>query len=133
MIVTYSPADDAPRTWEFKPRDVKAGQAELIENRSGLRFEEWALEVLAGRAKARRVLLWFLLSREHVGYRYEDTPDFAFGELTVERDYDELIEFREFVEKNSPGDEDTRAMVFAQIDADLEARIAAGDSGKARA
>lgn len=133
MIVTYTPEGEEPRSWEFKAHLVKAAAAELIENRAGLRFEEWAQEALVGRAKARRVLLWHLLTREHPGYRYEDTPDFAFGELTIQRDYDELIEHRSYIEKSPPADAEIASMVFAQLDSEIEARIAAGDSGKASA
>lgn len=125
MKVTYTPAGEAVQAWDFKPRLVRAGMAEMIEKRAGMRFEPWVNEVLAGSARARRVLLWHLMTLTHGVLRFEDTPDFAFGELEVERDLDEALAFRVDIE-NWKGDEDVRLQGLAEIDAEIEALRATG-------
>lgn len=132
MHVTYSPADGTPETWVFKPALVKAGMAEVIENRAGVRFESWVDEVLAGSVKARRVLLWHLTCVTHPHTKFEDTPDFAFGELKVDRDLDELIEWRKVIE-SFKGSEDVRTQGLAEVDDLIDAERARGgvEAGKA--
>lgn len=125
MNVTYTPAGDAPQVWHFAPKLVKAGLAEVIEKRAGLRYDEWVDAVLAGSAKARRVLLWHLITLTHGHLRFEDAPDFAMGELVVERDLDELLEFRRVVE-TWKGDEETRLRGLEEIDDEIEKAQAAG-------
>lgn len=124
MRVTYTPAGTEPQVWDFKPKLVLNSLAEVIEKRSGLRFDQWVDELLAGSAKARRVLLWHLICREHGHLKLEDV-DFAMGELTVERDLAELIEFRAVV-VDWKGDEDTRRQGLEEIDAEIAALEAAG-------
>ncbi len=115
MHVTYSPADGPTQTWEFAPRLVKAGAAEVIEKRMDQRFDEWVDAVLAGSAKARRVLLWHLLAREHPFLRFEDAPDFAMGELVVDRDLSELIEWRKVIDSYK-GSESVRQQGLDEVD-----------------
>lgn len=136
MRVTYTPADGSPpQTWAFKPDDVLSSAAELIENRSGMRYEEWKNEVLVGKAKARRVLLWHLLCRTHGLLRIEDVPDFPVGALRIDRDLDELLEHRNSMEKMKFDDPDIRVNAMAMLDAEIEAEQAraaeAGELGKA--
>lgn len=132
MIVNYAPADGEASEWEFRPRDVPASKAEMIERRAGLRFEEWANEVIAGSAKARRVLLWHLLTLKHPAVRFEDVPDFAYGELTVSHDLSELLVMRSKIEGAEIEDE-VRAMALSEIDADIDARREAGDTEPGKA
>lgn len=101
MRITYSPDDDAPRTWAYQADKVKASVAEIIEKRYGESWDQFNAGVLLGTAKARRVLLWYLLWLEHHTLRYEDTPDFAMGELKVEMTHAELLAYREQIEKSS--------------------------------
>lgn len=136
MIVKYTPEGGAPVEYEFHARRVKASVAEMIERRAGMRFEEWANEILAGSATARRVLLWHLFTREHPAIRFEDV-DFAYGELEIENNLSELLKMRAAIEASAEMDADVRAVALGQIDADITKRRDAGDeepvaeSGKA--
>lgn len=125
MNVTYTPAGDAPQVWEFNPKLVLTSMAEVIEKKAGANFEQWVDAVLSGSAKARRVLLWHLICRTHGHVRFEDVPDFAMGELVVERDLGELIEFRGVIE-SWKGDEDLRARGLEEIDGEIERAREAG-------
>lgn len=118
MRVTYAPADDAPRTWSYEADKVKTSVAEIIEKRFGEPWNSFNAAVLQGAAKARRVLLWYLMWVEHPGLRFEDTPDFAMGELTVEMTHAELVTIRDTVAKSSDPNRD-------KILAGLEGEIAA--------
>ncbi len=115
MRVTYSPADGTPQTWDFKPLLVRAAAAEVIEKRSELRYDEWIDATLAGSVKARRVLLWHLHAITYPVYKFEDTPDFAMGELVVDRDLDELIEWRKVIESYKGADK-IREQGLAEVD-----------------
>jgi hypothetical protein len=124
--VTYTPAGDAPQVFTFKPGLVRAGAAEMIETRSGMRYEQWVDAVLSGSVKARRVLLWHLLSLQHGHIRIEDI-DFAVGELIVERDLDEALAWRITVE-NWKGDPALREQGLAEADDEI-AKLRAEESG----
>jgi hypothetical protein len=68
MQVTYKPEDaevGSERVWDFDPNRIRAARAEMIEKRYGQRYSEWIKNVQAGEVRARRVLLWHLLSLEH--------------------------------------------------------------------
>lgn len=93
MFVKYRPEDSAdgdPQDWVFVAGRVKASKAEMIEKRYGKPWGMFSSAILAGEAHARRVLLWHLLSTAHPAFRWEDTPDFAMDEFTVEHSYAEL-------------------------------------------
>jgi hypothetical protein len=123
MKVTYTPAGDVKQVWDFKPALLRVAQAEMIESRSGLRYEQWVEAVFAGAAKARRVLLWHLLTLTHgAAIRVEDV-DFAVGELEIERDLAEARAFRVEIE-NWRGDLEVQRQGLAEIDAEIE-RLAA--------
>lgn len=106
MFVTYRPADGDEQKWEFDPDKVRASQAELIEKRAGVSFDTWHNQVRSGGVKARRVLLWHLICRTHHTLRYEDTPDFALGELLVEHSAQELLVLRDRLQKANLPEED---------------------------
>lgn len=98
MLVTYTPESGDAQRWEFDPKRVRASEAEAIEKRAGENWDSWLFAVQAGSMRARRVLLWHLLRREHPSLRWEDTPDFYAGELLVEHTVAELTEIRDRVE-----------------------------------
>lgn len=134
MIIKFAAENQDPRTWEFVPRKVRQSAAEMIEKRAGCGFNEWVLQVQQGHARAWKVLIWHLLCREtNYAVRWEDVPDFAMGEVDVELDLAEWIQTRE-VAATSPaiGDVDREA-ALAQIDAQIEKCLAAGQvvEGKA--
>lgn len=136
MRVTYSPADGPPQVWTFRPDDVPSSMAELIENRAGCGYEEWKQSINVGKARALRVLLWHLMCRTHGVLKFEDLVDFRMGELTIDRDLEELAEVRERLELMKFDDPEVREAAFSQLDAQIDAekaRVEAGevDSGKA--
>lgn len=94
MFVTYRPEDGTEQRWTFDPRRVRASKAEMIEKRAGEPWDAWQAAVLAGKMRARRVLLWHLLTVDHPTLRWEDVPDFYAGELLVEYSVVELAEIR---------------------------------------
>ena len=120
MIVTYHPEGGAPESWEFDPRKVRASRAEMIEKRAGESWESWLMQVQQGSMRARRVLLWHLMSMPHTTMRFEDTPDFYAGEVEVKHTAAELAEMRARV--TSAGlPEDQLAQVLAVIDMEMAA------------
>lgn len=134
MRVTFEPEGEAQRVWTFTAKSVKESRAELIENRynkgSGeepRRFAQWVEDVLEGGARARRVLVWHLLTvHEHPNLKFEDL-DFARGDLRVEFDRDELEAVRANIEASKlPAADKAEA-----LDAIDEQLAELGDEGKA--
>lgn len=126
MFVTYRPSDDAEREWEFDSSQVKASQAEPVEKSYGKTWDQFLADLMAGGMRARRHLLWMLLCREHSTLRYDDTPDFAAGELEVEMDRDELKLVRDQLAAAGQLDD----VVLAHLDKEL-ATAREGSAGKA--
>lgn len=134
MIVTFTPEDGDTQRFHFNPRKIKATQAEMIERRYGGRWNLWIDEVSLGSMTARRVLLWFLLQRQHPVFRWEDTPDFCMDELLVELDRDELTRARDAVAARADLEDELRERALAAFDEQIEKAPAAGpDRGKADA
>lgn len=131
MRVTYTPEDGDQQDWEWDPDRVRQSHAELVEKRYGRPWELFVVDVQAGNAKARRVLLWHLMCRQHHTLRYEDTPDFYMGELKVEHSLDELTEIRDRTLKaNMP--EDERQELLTALDLGITEQLAKGEEpGKA--
>lgn len=141
MIVTYKPEADPSQGWqrEFYPMRIKNSRAEMIEKRYGQRFTAWVKEIQAGESKARRVLVWHLLSLEHPTFRMEDVPDFAFGELEVDYSLDDLQKLRKEIEDSSANDAD-KSEILEQLDMEIATKLIKGtdeltveDLGKAEA
>jgi lipase chaperone LimK len=68
-------------------------ERELIEKLTGKLYAEWTQEVMRGGSRARRVLLYIMLKRQHPALRFDDV-DFAWDELTLQQskqEYDDLI------------------------------------------
>jgi hypothetical protein len=123
LHVTYTPEDGDAQEWEFDPLRIRSSQAEMIESRFGENWEAWTAGVQSGNMKARRVLLWHLLSREHPTLRYEDVPDFYAGELVVQHSVAELTRLREPIEtSNLPADK--REIILAAFDREMTDAIA---------
>lgn len=120
MFVTYRPEDGESQEWVFDPKRVKASQGEMIEKRFGGNFDQWLAALQQGNMKARRVLLWHLMSLSHPTLRYEDTPDFYAGELEVQYNVAELRELRDQVARNKQLDSEERDLILGRIDAELE-------------
>ncbi|WP_329426825.1 hypothetical protein OG339_42220 [Streptosporangium sp. NBC_01495] len=134
MFVTYSPEDGTEQRWTFDPKRVRASKAEMIEKRAGEPWDAWQAAVLAGKMRARRVLLWHLLTVDHPTLRWEDVPDFYAGELLVEYSVIELADIRGRVEKAEiPADQRDQALAaLAALITEATAREAATEpEGKA--
>jgi len=133
MHVTYKPEDGTSTEWDFDAGRVRASTAEVIEKRYGENWESWVAGVSSGNIRARRVLLWHLLTRDHPTLRYEDTPDFFADELLVQFSSAELAALRERVSKADIAAE-RRESMLAAIDletAEAVKREAESGSGKA--
>lgn len=133
MHVTYRPEDGDEQRWEFVPGRIRASQAELIEKRYGQNWEKWCADVQSGNMRARRVLLWHLLCREHHTLRFEDTPDFVADELLVEHSVTELSALKERLLKADLPEAEREQLVYA-LDLEMSEAIARGEQfeGKAR-
>lgn len=119
MYVTYTPEETGtPQRWEFDPTRVRASKAEMIEKRYGEPWDQWQAAVQQGSMKARRVLLWHLMTQDHPTMRADDVPDFLAGEVIVEHTVAELREIRERVEKATMSD-DEREPILAAIDTEI--------------
>lgn len=131
MIVTYTPKGQEPQTFEYDSGDVRAKDAELMETKSGIPWENFGLLVMQGMMKARRVLLWHLLRETHPSLRLDDV-DFAARELKVEFNAKENKELRDVVvSKSSAIPAEQREAVLAQLDADIAKAEAEEAEGKA--
>lgn len=118
MFVTYRPEGGEERRWVFDPKKVRASKAEMIEKRAGENWDAWLVSVQAGSMRARRVLLWHLLTLEHHGMRFEDTPDFYAGELVIEHSVSELLDIKDRVMKASiPAEQ--RDQIVAALDVEI--------------
>ncbi len=131
MRVTYSPEGGDEQAWEWDPDRVRQTQAEMVEKRYGKPWAQFVIDVQAGNAKSRRVLLWHLLTQQHHTLRYEDTPDFYMGELEVEHSLSELTEIRDRALKASMP-EDEREQLLTALDLGITEQLAQGEElGKA--
>lgn len=119
MIIVYSPEDGDKQQWEFTPGKVRAGEAERIEKRYGANWTEFLQGVNTGSIRARRVLLWHLIRRDHPTLRWEDTPDFYAGELSVDMSLTELVEMRERVASDKTIDAEVREQVITALTAQI--------------
>lgn len=132
MHVTYRPEDGEEQRWEFDPSKVRASKAELIEKRYGQNWDKWRADVQSGNMRARRVLLWHLLTQEHHTIRYEDTPDFAVDELLVEHSATELAAFKDRLMKADLPEADREQMLVA-LDLEISEAIARGEQLEGKA
>lgn len=132
MDITYTPEGQEPQVWSFNSGRVRTAEAEQIEARSGMKYEEWAVAIQAGSARARRVLLWHLMRRDHPRLRFEDTPDFYMDELVLEYDVAELRDLLSALDDpNADLDEKASTKARGLIEAEIEKAEARGELGKA--
>jgi hypothetical protein len=131
MFVTYKPEGEDPQRWEFDPDRIRQSRAEIIEKRYGKNWDQFRAGVQSGDSKARRVLLWHLLSLEHHTLQYGDVPDFCMGDFKVEHSRGELVMLRDRLSKaNLPDDE--REQMMTALDIEITDAIASeADLGKA--
>ncbi|WP_410676648.1 hypothetical protein [Amycolatopsis sp. cmx-4-68] len=132
MKIIYTPADGEEQRWDWDPGTVRAKDAELIETKADATWDEFQMQLLAGRMRARRVLLWFLLRKQHPMLKLDDV-DFAAGELKAEHTVAELQELREGLEDAPNVPEDRRDAALAILDKQIATQLDEGDepAGKA--
>lgn len=132
MKIIYTPADGDEQRWDWDPKAVRAKDAELIETKADATWDEFQMQLLSGRMRARRVLLWFLLRKAHPTLKLDDV-DFAAGELKAEHTVAELQELREGLEDAPQIPEDRREAALAILDKQIAAQLDEGDepAGKA--
>lgn len=94
MEVVYRPEDGDEQRWTFDPGRVRVAEGEMIQKRFSGTWADFVHGVQTGDLRARRVLLWHLLRRDHHTLRYEDTPDFFVDEVTVHYTAAELTAVR---------------------------------------
>jgi hypothetical protein len=103
LRVTYT-GGDAPQRWTFDPDAVPVSDAEQIEAAmgSGQTWDDFVRNLINATARARRVLLWYLLKRDHPEARllFSDVPDFKMGQLVIALGTAELARLREQIEEN---------------------------------
>lgn len=119
MFVIYDPEDgNKPQEWEFDPEDVLRKEAQAIEKVYGQAWEAWLNGLRTREVKARTVLLWHLMRRDHPKLRFEDVPDFRMRQMRVELGVAELRALRDTLLKTKMSD-DTREAVEAAMDRDI--------------
>ena len=124
MLVKYTPEGnpEGAREWEFDPNKVRRNRGEMIERRYGKRYSVWVTEIQAGEMSARAVLLWHLMNLEHPTFRWEDTPDFAFGELELDYAISDLQRLRREVDESAMDDE-TKEDTLKRLDLEIANRL----------
>lgn len=130
MIVIYEPADGDRQRWEWDPDRVRTSEAEICEKRYGKTWDQFKASVMQGESKARRVLLWHLMRREHHTLKFEDLPDFYTGELKVEFTTSEITVIRDRVAKAKMSESERDDMLTA-LDLQMAEAVEVAESGKA--
>jgi hypothetical protein len=132
MLVIYKPEDEngtvrQDMAWEkeFQPTRVRANRAEMIEKRYGSRYADWVNAIQAGEVKARRVLMWHLLSLDHPSFKMEDVPDFMFGELELDYSLADLQKLRVQVDESAM-DDTAKSETLERLDMEIATRLVKG-------
>lgn len=135
MKVIYKPDGSEKQSWDWKFGDVRALDAEQIEAKADCTWDQFQVQLLSGRMRARRVLLWHLQRKTHPTLKLADV-DFAAKEVEIEFDIPELEQFRDGVAKASGVTDEQRDAALELIDEQLaekraEAEEAGASEGKA--
>lgn len=124
MLVKYMPEDKPAehKEWEFDPNKVRRNRAEMIERRYGKRYSVWVAEIQAGEMAARAVLLFHLMNLDMPQFRWEDVPDFAFGELELDYALADLQKLRREVDESAMDDAD-KETTLRRLDLEIANRV----------
>jgi len=72
MYFVYRPdASSEWQKWLFEPEKLLSPEAEVIERKTGLDYNDFVKKV-QGNMRCRRALLWVLLKREHHQLKFDD-------------------------------------------------------------
>lgn len=125
MHVTWDSEDGSDVVeLEFKPdNDLLSKEAEEIEKLFGAPIEQWINELRMKSAKARRLLLWWMLRQNHRRLAFKDVPDFRLRQMKVEMDVEELRELWKRLSQTKM-DEDKRDALRAAFELDIRDAMA---------
>jgi hypothetical protein len=119
MYVTWDPEDGTDKqTYEFDSEDMLRSEATAVEKHFGQPTDVWLDQLRGGSVKARAVLLWLLLRRDHPKIRFDDTPDFRLRQVKVEMSSSELYKLKGQVDRTKM-DPDTREQLDAAFERDI--------------
>ena len=115
MFVTYTPEKGDRLEFTVYPARMRVAEQEAIEKASGMEFGAWTVAVQSGSTKARRVLLWVLMHREHPAIRLADV-DFSAEELEIETSAEEKRALLDYsLDKGGDMDAETLAIAEREI------------------
>lgn len=90
MFIKYTPSEgEEQQQFYFQLAKLMSVEAEKIEEITSWSFEEFQQQLMRGSARARRVLLWILLKRQHPTMRLTDI-NVPVDAITVDFDRDEF-------------------------------------------
>lgn len=116
MFVTYTPDKGDALEFTVYPAEMRFSEQEAVEKASGMEFSAWTLAVQTGSARARRVLLWVLMRREHPKLLLGDV-DFSPRELLIETSAEEKRALLDFSLTKGALPPDALAAAEAEIEA----------------
>lgn len=122
MFIKYTPAEGEQQQFYFQLAKLMTVEAEKIEEVTGWSFDDFQTQLMKGFVKARRVLLWILLKRQHPTMKLADI-NVPVDAITVEFDRDEFDSMLEQLGKAQDAEPDNaeieRVIVqFAKLRAD---------------
>lgn len=114
MLVIWKPEDGSDdQQWHFDPDDVDSRRAMEIESHYDGDFDSWVLRLRTGNMKARRALLWYMLTQIHPKLQFRDVPAFRVRQLKVEMTVAELKElYPKALAMTKPEDVEQLEMAF---------------------
>lgn len=93
MILTFNPGEGEARSWPVQLDKIMQPEAELIERRTGMTWDEFGGKLAQGSALARRALVYVLEKRTHPTLAWESFgADFPVGAISLEYDRDEMAQ-----------------------------------------
>ncbi|SET43514.1 hypothetical protein [Nonomuraea wenchangensis] len=122
MIVTYTPQGGTAQTWTYKQDELTSAEAELIEDSTGLTIEEFDAELIKGRTKCKRALLWLQMRKDHPSLRFNEV-EFRVGDLKTEYDNDEKALLRDAIEKSDLPESQKKAALELLANTEPEAEV----------
>lgn len=123
MKLSYRPENASAHEWTFKPRRLLNVEAEEIERRTNMTFEEWTAALQSGSMLAFHGLLFVLLKREQPKLSW-DQVRFCGEDVELEYEVDEKIEIRDQLKAGLDGMDADRAAQARDVIAELDREIA---------
>lgn len=123
MILTYTAEGAGPREWQFKPKRLLNAEAEEIERRTSMTFEEWAGALQKGSMLAFHALLFVLLKREQPRLAW-DQVKFCGEDVDLAYELDEKIEVRDQLKAGLADMEPEQAEQARAVIAEFDREIA---------